>query len=240
MINYKLNKKLDHIAFIMDGNGRWAKKRLLPRTRGHKEACSRIIEILRACKDLGIKVATLYAFSTENWNRPQDEIDKLFEYLDEFFNSYIEEFIETGVRVNVMGDISRLPVKTQKTIEKAKELTKDNTKIVFNICLNYGGRQEIVRATKLIIEDIKAGKIDEQSITTETFKDYLYSSGLPEVDLMIRTSGESRISNFLLYQLAYSEFIFTPTFWPDFTVEKLIECLKEYEKRDRRFGAIKE
>ena len=156
MVDYKLNKKLEHIAFIMDGNGRWAKKRLLPRTRGHKEACSRIIEVLRACKDLNIKVASLYAFSTENWNRPQDEIDKLFEYLDDFFNDYIQEFIETGVRVSVMGDISRLPKHTQETIEKAKKLTENNTKIVFNICLNYGGRQEIVRATKLIVEDIKA------------------------------------------------------------------------------------
>ena len=240
MVDYKLNKKLEHIAFIMDGNGRRAKKRLLPRTRGHKEACSRIIEVLRACKDLNIKVASLYAFSTENWNRPQDEIDKLFEYLDDFFNDYIQEFIETGVRVSVMGDISRLPKHTQETIEKAKKLTENNTKIVFNICLNYGGRQEIVRATKLIVEDIKAGKLDENELDTEKFKDYLYSSGLPEVDLMIRTSGESRISNFLLYQLAYSEFIFTPTYWPDFTVEKLIEWLKECETRDRRFGAIKE
>ena len=224
MVDYKLTKKLEHIAFIMDGNGRWAKKRLLPRTRGHKEACSRIIEVLRACKDLNIKVASLYAFSTENWNRPQDEIDKLFEYLDDFFNDYIQEFIETGVRVSVMGDITRLPKHTQETIEKAKKLTENNTKIVFNICLNYGGRQEIVRATKLIVEDIKAGKLDENELDTEKFNDYLYSSGLPEVDLMIRTSGESRISNFLLYQLAYSEFIFTPTYWPDFTVEKLIEC----------------
>ena len=240
MVDYKLTKKLEHIAFIMYGNGIWAKKRLLPRTRGHKEACSRIIEVLRACKDLNIKVASLYAFSTENWNRPQDEIDKLFEYLDDFFNDYIQEFIETGVRVSVMGDITRLPKHTQETIEKAKKLTENNTKIVFNICLNYGGRQEIVRATKLIVEDIKAGKLDENELDTEKFKDYLYSSGLPEVDLMIRTSGESRISNFLLYQLAYSEFIFTPTYWPDFTVEKLIECLKEYETRDRRFGAIKE
>ena len=156
MVDYKLTKKLEHIAFIMDGNGRWAKKRLLPRTRGHKEACSRIIEVLRACKDLNIKVASLYAFSTENWNRPQDEIDKLFEYLDDFFNDYIQEFIETGVRVSVMGDITRLPKQTQETIEKAKKLTENNTKIVFNICLTYGGRQEIVRATKLIIEDIKS------------------------------------------------------------------------------------
>lgn len=240
MEQFRLRKPINHIAFIMDGNGRWAKKRLMPRTYGHKVACKRIIEIVNFCKALKIKVITLYAFSTENWNRPEDEITKLFQYLDDFFKDNIQDFINSKCRIQVMGDITRLPEHTQETIKKALDITKDFDDYVFNICLNYGGRQEIVRAAKLAFEDIKNGKLKEEDLTIDTFKNYLYSKGLPEVDLMIRTSGEKRLSNFLLYQLAYSEFIFTDTYWPDFTVEKLIECLKEYEKRDRRFGAIKE
>lgn len=240
MEQFTLKKPIKHIAFIMDGNGRWAKKRLMPRTYGHKVACKRIIEIVRFVRSIGIKVVTLYAFSTENWNRPEDEITKLFQYLEDFFNEYINEFIKEKCRIQVSGDISRLPEKTQKIINEAIDLTKDFDDYVFNICLNYGGRQEIVRATKLILKDVKIGKLDIEKLDTEIYKDYLYTKGLPEIDLMVRTSGEKRISNFLPYQLAYSEFIFTDTCWPDFTPDKLKECLKEYEKRDRRFGAIKE
>ncbi len=240
MEQFTLKKPIKHIAFIMDGNGRWAKKRLMPRTYGHKVACKRIIEIVRFVRSIGIKVVTLYAFSTENWNRPEDEITKLFQYLEDFFNEYINEFIKEKCRIQVSGDISRLPEKTQKIINEAIDLTKDFDDYVFNICLNYGGRQEIVRATKLILKDVKSGKLDIEKLDTEIYKDYLYTKGLPEIDLMVRTSGEKRISNFLPYQLAYSEFIFTDTCWPDFTPDKLKECLKEYEKRDRRFGAIKE
>ena len=240
MEQFTLKKTIKHIAFIMDGNGRWAKKRLMPRTYGHKVACKRIIEIVRFVRSIGIKVVTLYAFSTENWNRPEDEITKLFQYLDDFFNEYINEFIKEKCRIQVSGDISRLPEKTKKIINEAIDLTKDFDDYVFNICLNYGGRQEIVRATKLILKDVKSGKLDIEKLDTEIYKDYLYTKGLPEIDLMVRTSGEKRISNFLPYQLAYSEFIFTDTCWPDFTPDKLKECLKEYEKRDRRFGAIKE
>ena len=240
MEQFTLKKPIKHIAFIMDGNGRWAKKRMMPRTYGHKVACKRIIEIVRFVRSIGIKVVTLYAFSTENWNRPEDEITKLFQYLDDFFNEYINEFIKEKCRIQVSGDISRLPEKTQKIINEAIDLTKDFDDYVFNICLNYGGRQEIVRATKLILKDVKCGKLDIEKLDTEIYKDYLYTKGLPEIDLMVRTSGEKRISNFLPYQLAYSEFIFTDTCWPDFTPDKLKECLKEYEKRDRRFGAIKE
>lgn len=240
MEQFKLQKKINHIAFIMDGNGRWAKRRLMPRTYGHKVACKRIIEIVRFLRTLNVKVVSLYAFSTENWNRPKNEITKLFEYLDDFFKDYIDEFVENECRIQVSGDISKLPQKSQKTIQEAITLTSSFDDYVFNICLNYGGRQEIVRAAKLAYQDIKEGKINEEDLTIDTFKNYLYTSGLPEIDLMIRTSGEERVSNFLLYQLAYSEFIFTKTCWPDFTPEKLVECLKEYEKRDRRFGAIKE
>ena len=240
MEQFKLQKKINHIAFIMDGNGRWAKRRLMPRTYGHKVACKRIIEIVRFLRTLNVKVVSLYAFSTENRNRPKDEITKLFEYLDDFFKDYIDEFVENKCRIQVSGDISKLPQKSQKTIQEAINLTSSFDDYVFNICLNYGGRQEIVRAAKLAYQDIKEGKINEEDLTIDTFKNYLYTRGLPEIDLMIRTSGEERVSNFLLYQLAYSEFIFTKTCWPDFTPKKLVECLKEYEKRDRRFGAIKE
>ena len=240
MENFELKKPINHIAFIMDGNGRWAKRRMMPRTYGHKVACKRIIEIVRFLKEINVKAISLYAFSTENWNRPKDEIDKLFEYLEEFFDEYLQEFINYKCKIIVSGDISKLPEKTQKTVQKAIEITKDFHDYIFNICLNYGGRQEIVRACKLAYEDIKEGKIKEEDLNMDTFKNYLYTHDLPEIDLMIRTSGEQRISNFLMYQLAYTEFIFTETCWPDFTPEKLKECLKEYETRDRRFGAIKE
>jgi len=237
---FKLKKPINHIAFIMDGNGRWAKKRLLPRTAGHKEGCKRIVEVIRYCKKLGIKCVTLYAFSTENWNRPKSEIDSLFRYLKDFFNDYIQEFIDTKVKVRTMGDISKLPKDTVATIEKAKELTSDCDEFIFNICLNYGSQQEIVRAAKEIAIEYKEGKLDLEKLDQETFNAYLYSKDLPKVDLMIRTSGEERLSNFILYQVAYAEFVFTDTYWPDFKEKELIECLKEYETRDRRYGKIEE
>lgn len=235
---FVLTKECKHIAFIMDGNGRWAKKRLLPRHLGHKEGCKRIIEIARATQDLGVKAMTLYAFSTENWNRPQDEIDHLFDYLDLFFKENIKEFHERDIQIRVMGDISRLPEHSIITLKEAMEETKDHTSFVFNICLNYGSRQEIVLATKNIARDVKEGKINLEDINEKVFENYLYSHDLPEVDLMIRTSGEQRLSNYLLYQLAYAEFIFTPIYWPDFKKENLIECLKEYCSRNRRFGGL--
>ena len=236
---FVLKKPCTHIAFIMDGNGRWAKKRLLPRHLGHKEGCLRIVEIARACQDLGLKVMTLYAFSTENWNRPQDEIDHLFNYLDDFFLKNIDEFMERGIRIKVMGDVSRLPNHSQIVLNESIERTKNNSRFVFNICLNYGGRQDIVQACKKIVSLVKENKMKEEDINEETFKLQLYSEELPDVDLMIRTSGEVRISNYCLYQLSYAEMIFTKTPWPDFTKAKLIECLEEYQTRDRRFGSIK-
>lgn len=238
--DFKLTKKLDHLAVIMDGNGRWAKKRNLPRTLGHKEGCKRIVEIFDLCKEFNIKVFSLYAFSTENWNRPKEEIDCLFSYLIDFFNENINKFIKEGVRVQHMGELDRLPKNIQECLLDAINKTKNNDKYVFNICLNYGSRQEIVRATKKIVDDVKTNKLDINNLDTNMFYQYLDSGNLPEVDLMIRTSGECRLSNYLLYQLAYSEFIFTPTYWPDFKKEEFINCLKEYCLRDRRFGSIKE
>lgn len=236
---WALSKPLQHVAFIMDGNGRWAKKRLLPRHLGHQAGINRILEIAEACQELGIRVMSLYAFSTENWKRPQEEIDYLFEYLDVFFKREIDHLMRDGVQVRTMGDITRLPEKTRITVNEAKELTKNNKNFVLNICLNYGSRPEIVKAAQDFAKDVSLGKCQIEDLTEKKFLDYLYSVDLPEVDLLIRTSGENRLSNFMLYQLAYSEFIFTPTYWPDFDKKHFIECLELYQHRNRRFGGLK-
>ena len=230
--------KLKHVAFIMDGNGRWAKRRGLPRHLGHKAGCDRIVDIYEECLAQDIKAMSLYAFSTENWNRPQDEIDHLFNYLDIFFKREIKRIIKDGSRVIVSGDISRLPKKTQKTINDAIERTKDCKNFCFNICLNYGGKAEIVRAASLFAKDVVSGKYKPEDLTEDLFETYLYTSGLPPVDLLIRTSGELRTSNYLPWQLAYAEFIFPKTPWPDFTKEEFRKCINEYYSRNRRFGTI--
>ena len=231
--------ELKHIAFIMDGNGRWAKARHLPRHLGHKAGCDRVTEIYEECVAMGIKAMSLYAFSTENWNRPKNEINHLFNYLEIFFKKEIKRMIKDGTRILASGDLSRLPVKTQKVVYDAIERTKDGKNFTFNICLNYGGKAEIVRAAKLFAEDVQKGK-DINSLTEEEFEKYLYTNDLPPVDLLVRTSGEQRISNYMLWQLAYSEFIFTPTPWPDFTREELHKCIVEFNSRNRRYGEIKE
>lgn len=234
----ELNKPIQHIAFIMDGNGRWAKQRGLPRTLGHKEACNRIIEVFDHCKDYGIKVVSFYAFSTENWKRPKSEIDHLFKYLETFFKKEIDHLIRDGVRVIISGDISRLPLKTQKTCLKSIDLTKDNDTYVMNICLNYGGKEEITRAAKMIAQEVKNGTLNVEDINEQVFENHLYTKGLPNVDLLVRTSGEERTSNFLPWQLAYAEFVFTQVHWPDFKREAFVDCLKEYNNRNRRFGGL--
>lgn len=236
---FVLTKKLDHVAFIMDGNGRWAKKRLLPRHIGHKEGCKRIIEVLRACFDLNIYCISLYAFSTENWKRPADEINHLFHYLDDFFNDHIEELIEKGVRVHLMGDSSKLPNHTQDTINKALTMTKHLNKHVFNVCLNYGGKDEIIRGVKNVVSAVQNGKLKIEEINETSFENYMMCADLPPVDLMIRTSGEQRISNYMLWELAYAEMIFPLTPWPSFTKKEFIKCLEIYEKRNRRYGGLK-
>lgn len=235
----ELNKPINHIAFIMDGNGRWANARGLPRYLGHKEACERIIEVFEYCKEYGIKVISFYCFSTENWSRPKAEINHLFKYLEIFFKKQIDYLISDGVKVIVSGDISRLPIKTQTTCLKAIELTKNNNKHVMNLCLNYGGQDEIVRASKLIVKEAMSGKLDIDSLSNKDFEKYLYTEGLPNVDLLVRTSGEQRISNFLLWQLAYAEFVFTPTYWPDFKKDQFLDCLEEFNNRNRRYGGLK-
>lgn len=234
----ELNKPIKHIAFIMDGNGRWANARGLPRHLGHKEACNRIVDIVEDCQDYDIYVVSLYAFSTENWSRPQDEIDHLFEYLDSFFKREIDRLIKDEIKVIISGDISKLPEHSQITTLDAIERTKNNTRTVLNICLNYGGKQEIVRAAQQLANEVKEGKIEVNDITLDSFENHLYTKGLPNVDLLVRTSGEMRTSNYLPWQLAYAEFIFTPVKWPDFRRRDLVDCFEEYNKRHRRFGGL--
>lgn len=224
----------------MDGNGRWAKARHLPRHLGHKEGCERVIDIYEECYDQGIKVMSLYAFSTENWNRPKAEINHLFNYLEAFFKREINRLIKDGSRVIASGDLSKLPEKTRKTVLDAIDRTKDLKNFTFNICLNYGGKDELVRAAKLFAKDVQEGKKDIEDLNENSFEEYLYTKGLPPVDLLIRTSGELRTSNYLPWQLAYAEFIFPKTPWPDFTKEEFRKCIDEYYSRNRRFGGIKD
>lgn len=233
-----LNKPINHVAIIMDGNGRWANLRGLPRTLGHKEACNRIVEIFDYCVDYDIKVVSFYAFSTENWKRPKSEINFLFKYLDLFFKREIKKIMADGTRIIVSGDISKLPEKTRKTTENAIEMTKNNTNYVMNICLNYGGKEELTRAAKLIAEEVKEGKLAIDDINEKVMEDHLYTHGLPNVDLMIRTSGEQRTSNFLPWQIAYAEYVFTPVLFPDFKRKEFVDCLIEFNKRHRRYGGL--
>ncbi|MBO4667964.1 MAG: di-trans,poly-cis-decaprenylcistransferase, partial [Bacilli bacterium] len=217
----------------------WAKKRGLPRHLGHKRALETLIDIIDACIERDIKVVSLYAFSTENWNRPKDEISHLFTYLGLFFKREIDSLIRKGGRIIISGDVNRLPKRTQKVVTDAIERTKNNNKIVINICLNYGGKQELLKATKEIATLVKEDKLDVADIDLDTIENHLYTKGLPNVDLLIRTSGEYRTSNFLPWQLAYAEFIFTDVHWPDFTPDELDKCLMEFDNRNRRFGGLK-
>lgn len=221
-----------HIGIIMDGNGRWAKKRLLPRSAGHRAGMEALRGVVRFSHSAGIEALTVYAFSTENWRRPKLEIDALFSLLVEYFHKEIEELDLNGVRIRMLGDTSAFSPKLRELMDNAVERTKNNHGLMFNVALNYGGRAEIVNAAKKLVEEgVPADEIDEAAIS-----DRLYTSGLPEVDLIIRTAGEKRLSNFLLYQAAYSEFCFTDTLFPDFDSDAYCACLKEYALRIRRFG----
>lgn len=233
-----INNIPNHVAIIMDGNGRWAKKRFLPRTAGHQEGMKRVIEIVEVAEKLDIKYLSLYAFSTENWKRPKDEIDGLMKLLVQYIRSELDRIHKNNVRIQTMGDISKLPKVPRQEVEKAVEKTKNNTNMILNIGLNYGGRDEILRGVMNILEDIKMGKIDEEDINTETFSNYLYTKNIPDPDLLIRPSGELRLSNFMLYQIAYTEFWFSDIYWPDFKEEHLYRAIIDYQKRNRRFGGI--
>lgn len=233
-----MDKLPKHIAIIMDGNGRWAKKRLLPRTAGHREGVKRVLEIVEECGDLGIEYLTLYAFSTENWNRPEDEIDYLMKLLVEFLRKKLKIIHKNGVRLNVLGDITKLDESIKKEINDAIKLTENNSVMTLNIALNYGGRDEIIRAVKKINVDIQNNNLEINNINEEVFKKYLDTNNQPDPDILIRTSGEQRISNFLNYQIAYSEFFFTNIKWPDFKKNELYRIIFEYQNRNRRFGGV--
>ncbi len=239
----KDTKSLKHILFIMDGNGRWAKKRLLPRTAGHLAGVKRIKEIVDECfLTYQIPYVSLFCFSSENWNRPEAEVSTLFKLLKEFFSSNIEDFKSKGVKVRVVGDLAdkRIPTDILNTINEAMKETKELNKYNFTVLFNYGGRQDVVQATKRFASLYKEGKVELDSLNVKSFEDYLWTKDLPDVDLMVRTSGELRVSNCYLYQLAYAEMEFPKTYWPDYSVKSLKESLDDFYGRNRRFGAIKE
>jgi undecaprenyl diphosphate synthase len=228
----------NHIAIIMDGNGRWAKKHLLSRIKGHEKGSEAVRVVVRACREFGIAHLTLYAFSTENWQRPPKEVDALMALLKKFLKSEKKELLENDIRLHVIGQIERLPADVRQELHSTMNLTKDNSALQLNLALSYGGRAELVRMARDIAEKSKNGHIEPDAITSETVAAHLYTTGIPDPDLLIRTSGEMRISNFLLWQIAYSEIHVTPTFWPDFSREELLEILKDYQKRERRFGKV--
>ncbi|MBU4251414.1 MAG: isoprenyl transferase [Candidatus Omnitrophica bacterium] len=233
--NFKIPK---HIAFIMDGNGRWAKERGLPRTAGHRQGAQRVKEIIRGAGSLGIRIVTFFAFSTENWSRPKSEVNFLMRYLDNFLGQEIKVLHKNNMRFTVIGRDDPLPKYLQARINKAQGKTRENTGLRVVLALNYGGRQEIVDAAKKFTRDVLEERVDLESLDAEEFSRYLYTADIPDPDLLIRTSNEMRISNFLLWQLSYSEFYFSGKCWPDFGIEQLKEAIKEYQKRDRRFGGI--
>jgi undecaprenyl diphosphate synthase len=227
-----------HVACIMDGNGRWAKEKGKPRAAGHREGMERVKDIVRFSSDIGIEVLTLYAFSTENWKRPKAEVGFLMNLLVEYLRAELDELHKEKVKLLTLGDISRLPEAALKEIVVAKEKTKDNTGMILNIALNYGSRLEIAMAAKELAAEVKEGKISLSDIDEQAISDRLYTNGQPDPDLVIRTSGEQRISNFLLYQVAYAEFVFVDGYWPDFNNYKYREALEIYQSRKRRFGGL--
>ena len=229
----------NHIAIILDGNGRWAKKRGMPRSFGHVKGCENLEDICEVAKELGVKYLTVYAFSTENWKRSKEEVDGLMKLFRNYLKKCIKISQKNNMRVKVIGDITAFDSDIQESIEKLEDFSKDFTDLHFQIALNYGSRDEITRAVHRRLEDQKAGKL-ETPVSEDTISGYLDTAGLPDPDLMIRTSGELRLSNYLLWQLAYSEFYFTDVPWPDFKKEELVKAIEKYNERDRRYGGVKE
>ena len=242
LFNNKAGERTDvrpprHIAIILDGNGRWAKKRGLPRTAGHAVGSETFRKIATYCKNIGVEYLTVYAFSTENWNRPADEVGTIMKLLGKYLNEAIETMERDHIKMKIFGDIGKLPPELQKLAEKTDEISSRYEGFQANICLNYGGRDEIVNAARRYAQDLAEGKAAE--LTEASFSDYMYSAGIPDPDLLIRPGGEQRISNFLLWQCAYAEFYFTDVLWPDFTPEELDKAIAEFHRRDRRYGGVK-
>ena len=229
-----------HVAIILDGNGRWAKSKGMPRNYGHAQGSKNVERICEDAYKMGIKYLTVYAFSTENWSRPKGEVDALMTLLRNYMKTCLNTAKKNRMKVRIIGDKTGLDPDIQTRIRELEEASKDNDGLNFTIAINYGSRDEIVRAVRHISEDVAAGKLDPTSVTEETISNYLDTAGIPDPDLLIRTSGELRLSNFLMWQLAYTEFYFTNTPWPDFTKEELAEAIEKYNSRDRRYGGVKE
>lgn len=227
-----------HVAIIMDGNGRWARRRLMPRTMGHRAGMAALKRVVKACDELKIPVLTVYAFSTENWKRPENEVQYLMKLLVEFLHKELAELHENQVRINVIGDYTVLNRECRDEIEQALLTTRENGGLVFNIALNYGSRTEITDAVKKLAAKIAKGEMSPDTINEDSMAELLYTAGLPDPDLLIRTAGEMRLSNFLLWQLAYTEIWVTDRLWPDFSREDFLSAIADYQQRDRRFGAL--
>jgi len=227
-----------HVAIIMDGNGRWAKKRLLNRINGHEKGSETVRTIVRTCRQIGISYLTLYAFSTENWQRPKTEVKALMALLKKFLQSERKEMVENNIRLRVIGQLDRLPTEVREALDQTMAATREQTGMNLILALSYGGRAEIVRMVQEVAEKIKRGIIDPQAVNEGLVSDHLYTRDIPDPDLLIRTSGEMRISNFLLWQIAYTELFVTTTLWPDFSKEELLQILKDFQARVRRFGAV--
>ncbi|GAA5415137.1 Ditrans,polycis-undecaprenyl-diphosphate synthase ((2E,6E)-farnesyl-diphosphate specific) [Paraliobacillus ryukyuensis] len=228
----------EHVAIIMDGNGRWAKKKGLPRFAGHKQGMDNVRNIVRRANNRGIKILTMYAFSTENWKRPRDEVDYIMKLPKEFIHNYLPELIQENVRIQTIGDFNLLPAHTKQAVNEAKERTKSNDGLILNIALNYGSRGEILQAVQQLVKEVESDKLSPDTIDEQVLAKYLYTTGLKDPDLVIRTSGEQRLSNFLLWQVAYAEFWFTDKYWPDFDDEAFDKALLDYQNRKRRFGGL--
>lgn len=229
-----------HIAIIMDGNGRWAKRKSLTRISGHMKGAEAVREVVKACRELGIKVLTLYAFSIENWQRPKEEVKALMELLKDFLLKEGDEMVQNGIRLCAIGKLEDLPQDVRKILQEIIKKTETCDGMILNLALSYGGRSEILNALRGILDDFQKGKITPEEITLQRFSQYLWTWGLPDPDLLIRTSGEFRISNFLLWQIAYTELYVTETLWPDFNRKELMKAIADYQSRERRFGMISE
>lgn len=238
MKNIDLKNLPNHIGIIMDGNGRWAKKRFMPRIAGHKEGMKRVIDIVEECCKLKINALTLYAFSTENWKRPKEEVNALMDILVIYINTQLKRILENNIVFKVVGDYKKLPTSIVNLLDDSIEKSKDNTGMTLNIALNYGGRAEIISAIKSLFKDVSDSKISISDLNEDNFKKYLYTKENSDIDLIIRTGGEERISNFMLYQLAYSEFYFTKVLWPEFFAKNLHEAIYDFQNRNRRYGGI--
>ena len=230
----------NHIAIILDGNGRWAKEKGMPRSYGHVKGCANLETICDDIKELGVKYLTVYAFSTENWKRSKEEIDGLMKLFRNYLKKCIKISTRNKMRVRVIGDITAFDQDIREGIVKLEEHSRQYDELHFQLALNYGSRDEILRGTRRMLEDCKNGRLNPEDMTEERFSDYLDTHGLPDPDFLIRTSGEQRLSNFLLWQLAYTEFYFTPVAWPDFNKKELIKAIEKYNDRDRRYGGVKE